>query len=93
MISLDERYLKNSISTFIIEVDGNSRTLGLKHKDKLIVDRARDPRPADLVLLVVNNAFVMERFDPEKMPEQNHDSGNFVWGVVTTVIREFKAGR
>lgn len=92
MISLDERYLANSISTFIIEVEGSSSTLGLKHKDKLIIDRARDPKSDELVLMVINNAFVIERFDPKKMPVQNHDNGNFVWGVVITVIREFKAG-
>ena len=47
-------------------------------------------RPGDLVLLVIQNEFKLTFFSPQELKKQDLDSGDFVWGVVMTLLREFK---
>jgi DNA polymerase V len=89
-LSLDEKYLQNRPATFIIEAVGESRPLGIRPKDKLLIDRSLDPKEGDLVLLVINNEFVVNRFSRQLLKNQDPETGDFVWGVITTLLREFK---
>lgn len=88
-LSLDERYLSNRPATFIIEAAGDSGPLGIKKGDKLLIDRSLHPREGQLVLLVINNEFQVRRFSQKFLQNADPECGDFVWGVITTLIREF----
>jgi hypothetical protein len=90
ILSLDERYNIGAPSIFIIAASGNSAPLGIKSGDKFIVDRSLKPRKNELVLLVVNCEFKFTHFLPEQLKNQDPDSGDFIWGVVTTILRELR---
>lgn len=89
-LSLDERYLTNKPATFIIEVDGEAPHLEVKKGDKLLIDRSLKPRENDLVLLVINNEFTLKKFSWKMLEGQDPETGNFLWGVVKTQIREHR---
>lgn len=89
-LSLDERYLTNPPATFIIQVVGESKALGVRPKDRLIIDRSLTPKEGQLVLLVIKNQFEICLFSRKMLEGQDSESGDFVWGVVTTLLREFK---
>jgi DNA polymerase V len=89
-LSLDERYLTNRPATFIIEAAGESKALGIRKGDKFIIDRSLHPREGQLVLLVIRNEFQVQRFSRKLLEGQDPESGDFVWGVITTLLREFK---
>lgn len=90
ILSLDERYQIGAPSVFIIEASGHSPSLGIKSKDKFIIDRALKPLRGELVLLVVNGEFKLSHFLPEQLKNDNPDTGDFIWGVITTLLREFR---
>ncbi len=87
-LSLDARYLQNKPSLFIIQVDGDSARLRVRMGDKLLVDRSKSPRDGQLVLLVVGNEFKLERYTPNLLKNYDSETGDFIWGVGTTLIRE-----
>lgn len=87
-LSLDDRYLQNKPSLFIIQVDSDSVRLRVRRGDKLLIDRSKHPREGQLVLLVVNNEFKLERFSTSLLKTNDPEYGNFIWGVVSTLIRE-----
>lgn|GEM_PF-1473825 len=89
-LSLDERYLRNKPSLFIIEASTDAPSLGVKKEDKLLIDRSLRPNEGQLVLLVLNNEFTLQKFSRERFKSSDPESGDFVWGVVTTLLREFK---
>lgn len=90
VLSLDKRYLTNRPATFIIEAKGDSKFLGIKSGDKLIIDRSLNPQEDDTVLLVVRNEFQVSRFKRAMTEGHDPENGDFVWGVVTTLIRELR---
>lgn len=89
-LSLDERYLTNPPATFIIQAAGDSRMLGIKAGDRLIIDRSLNPKEGQLVLMVINNEFVVDRFSRNRIKGDDPENGDFVWGVITTLLREFR---
>jgi DNA polymerase V len=88
-LSLDMRYLTNRPSLFIVEAAKDSKPLGIVKGDKLLIDRSLSPKDGQLCLLVINNEFLLQKFSHKLIHNQNPESGDFVWGVVTTLIREF----
>lgn len=88
-LSLDERYQIGRPSIFIIEATEDSRSLDIRKGDKFLVDRAITPKEGQLSLMVISNQFVVRNFFRKMPQEQNMETGDFVWGVVTTLIREF----
>ena len=89
-LSLDERYLTNRPSLFIIEVDFDSLVLGVRKGDRLLIDRSLHPKKGQLCLMVIRDEFKLSFFEPPKFKEQDPECGDFVWGVVTTLFREFQ---
>lgn len=87
-LSLDDRYLQNKPSLFIIQADSDSVRLRVRRGDKLLIDRSKHPREGQLILMVVGNEFKLERFSSNIVKLGNAESGDFIWGVVTTLIRE-----
>lgn len=90
ILSLDERYQVGAPSVFIIAASGSSHALGIKSGDKFIIDRSLKPQRGELVLLVVNGEFKFSHFSPEQLKNSHPDSGDFIWGVVTTLLREMR---
>jgi DNA polymerase V len=88
-LSLDERYLTNRPSLFIIEASGDSPTLGITKGDKLLIDRSINPRDGQRVLLVINNEFKIQKYSSKLLEGHDPETGDFVWGVITTMIREY----
>ncbi len=91
-LSLDERYLTNRPSLFIIEASGDSKFLGIMKGDKLLIDRSLRPSEGQLCLLVLNNQFQLQKFSWKMLEGQDPETGDFLWGVVTTLLREFNRG-
>ncbi len=89
-LSLDERYLTNRPSLFIIEAATDARHLGVKKGDKLLIDRSLRPKDGQLVLLVISNQFALREFSWKMIEGHDPETGDFVWGVITTLLREFK---
>lgn len=92
MTSLDQRYHFEDPALFVIEVQGDSQDLGLRKRDKLIINRAMRPEEGQLVLMVISNRFSLRRFSQAFIHQQDPEKGDFVWGVVTTLLRQFKEG-
>lgn len=88
-LSLDERYLTNKPSLFIIESTGESKSLGIKKGDKLLIDRSLQPKEDQLCLFVINNEFQLKRYSHQMHLTLDTSSEDFIWGVVTTLLREF----
>lgn len=91
-LSLDERYLTNRPSLFIIEAAEDSKFLNILKGDKLLIDRSITPKEGQLCLLVINNQFQLRKFSWKMIKAQDYETGDFVWGVVTTLFREFNRG-
>jgi DNA polymerase V len=89
-LSLDERYLTNKPSLFIIESSQDSKTLGIFKGDKLLIDRSMKPLEGQLCLFVISNEFQLQRFSRFMLKREDPENGDFVWGVVTTLLREFQ---
>lgn len=88
-LSLDERYLTNRPSLFVVELGTNQDKLSLKKGDRCLIDRSLHPRAQDLVLLVIEDHFELHYFSPQ-VEKRLKEGDNFLWGVVTTLIREFR---
>jgi SOS-response transcriptional repressor LexA len=88
-LSLDERYLTNRPSLFIIESGGDSKPLGIIKGDKLLIDRSLSPKEGQLCVCVIQNQFQILKFSSKLLQGQDPETGDFVWGVITTLIREF----
>jgi SOS-response transcriptional repressor LexA len=88
-LSLDERYLTNKPSLFMIESAGDSKSLGIVKGDKLLIDRSLSPKEGQLCVCVIQNQFQILKFSSKLLQGQDPETGDFVWGVITTLIREF----
>jgi hypothetical protein len=91
-LSLDERYLIQRPSLFMIESAGDSKLLGILKGDKLLIDRSLRPKEGQLCLLVISNQFQLQKFSWKMIANQDPETGDFLWGVVTTLLREFHLG-
>lgn len=88
-LSLDERFLVQAPSVFIVQAAADSPSLGIKRNDLLIIDRSLSPKEGQLVLLVIHNNFQLSIFSFKKLMGQDPEAGDFLWGVVTASIREY----
>lgn len=89
-LSLDERYLTNRPSLFIVELSTNIPKLALIKGDKYLIDRSLNPRDGDLTLFVIEDQFELNIYSEEIRKRLSRGEDNFVWGVVTTLLREFR---
>ncbi len=89
-LSLDERYLTNRPSLFIIEVSSDLKDLGIQKGDKLLIDRSLTPREGQLVLLVQSSEFRLQNYSKKILQGHDPEVGDFIWGVVTTLLRELR---
>jgi len=101
ILSLDEYLISHPESSFLLKVSGDSMVgEGIKPGDLVIVDRARQPKNGDVVVVEVDGQWTMKYFRkrgseiileaanhnyPPVKPRQEVKLG----GVVTAVIRKY----
>jgi SOS-response transcriptional repressor LexA len=88
--SLDDLILNDRKSTFIIRVSGKKKRLNLVPGDFLVVDKNLPLMKGKLALLVVNNKFHIDLVNEEFLKNHDPENGNFIWGMVKTIVRELK---
>jgi DNA polymerase V len=99
-LSLDQRFIRNRLSTFIVRTAGASlRDIGIFADDYLVVDRSRTPHHGDVVIAIVDGGFVAKRFSQHQgliqlmsanpnYPPIPWQEGCEIWGIVTSVHRD-----
>lgn len=101
VLSLDQRAIRNPYSTFFWRAKGDeSRILGIRDGDLLLVDRAEEPQHGDLAVCVIDREFRIRRIRrwgkvlvpaPLRRSEKVDPlEATEVWGVIVLVIRELK---
>ena len=100
-LELNRHLIQHQNTTFFIQVTGNSmKDAGIQENDLLIVDKSLSPTHNKIVIAVVNNEFTVKRLkfinnEAYLVPENKDynptkvEEGTYIWGVVTSVIRQF----
>lgn len=88
--SLDAHHLYDRNSTYIIRVKGKRQRLNLKARDLLIVNRDLPFAVGKIALVVVKNRFQIQEVTEEFLNRHDPDAGDFIWGMVQTVVRELE---
>jgi DNA polymerase V len=103
-LDLNEHLVSHPASTFFVRVSGNSMiNAGINDKDILVVDRSLDAKHNDVVIAVLNGELTVKRLQRSASsvslkPENpdyplihiSPDMEFSLWGVVTSVIHQFK---
>lgn len=89
-ISLDQLFLHDRNSVFIMRLTGKKQRLGLKPGDKMIVNRALPFQIEKLALVVIKGEFEVQLVSQEFLDAHEPESGNFIWGMIQTIIRELE---
>lgn len=90
VFSLDELILADRKSTFVVRVKGKKKRLNLCPGDILVVDKNLPLEKDKLGVLVVNGKFSIDMVSEEFIRNNDPENGNFVWGMVSTIVRELK---
>ena len=102
LVNINSHLIRNEIATYIFRVKGNAMIdAGIFDGDVLIVDRSIEPKHNDIVLVTLNNEFLMKRLykraglikliseNPIYPPLVIREKDDFaVWGVVTNSIHK-----
>lgn len=63
VMRLDQYLIEHPASTFMVRVSGDSMIeAGIQPNDLVIVERQRSPKPNDIVIALVDDAWTMKRF-------------------------------
>jgi DNA polymerase V len=100
-LSLDEKFLKNSNSTFFVRASGDSMSPEIKEKDILIVDRSIEPTHNSIVAVFFNGNPICKRivfrypkkiltsFNSKYKPIEVSDEDDLqIFGVVIGLARD-----
>ena len=99
-VDLNRQLIARPLSTFVLQVSGDSMTgAGIHDGDLLVVDRSLDPRPGRVVVAVLDGAFTLKRLtrhrgrlrleaaNPAYPALELHRCGDVqIWGVAIHVI-------
>lgn len=100
-ISLDQHLVPHPLSTFILRVGSDAlASTGVRTGDELLVDRAVDPRPGRLLIVVIDGEHRLGRFDivdGQAMLVTDLETTPLTadvtpWGVATIAIRHLPGG-
>lgn len=103
-LDLNEKLVEHPGATFFVRVSGESMlNAGIRDGDTLVVDRSLEARNQDIVIAVIDNEFTVKRLvyratrpwlipcNPEFSEiELTEDMDTIIWGVVTSVIHQFR---
>ncbi len=90
VFSLDSMILNDRKSTFLVRVKGKRKRLNLWPGDILVVNKNLQLQKNKLGVLVVNGKFCIDIVTEEFIRQNDPENGNFVWGMIQTVVREFR---
>ena len=90
VFSLDSMILNDRKSTFLVRVKGKRKRLNLWPVDILVVNKNLQLQKNKLGVLVVNGKFCIDIVTEEFIRQNDPENGNFVWGMIQTVVREFR---
>lgn len=84
-LNLHELLVPHAASTYFMRITNNDwRAIGVFAHDIAIVDRALQPAVHDIAVWLHEGEFALSRYN--QIPH-----GAVVWGVVTSIIHQFKA--
>ncbi len=100
LVDINSHLIRNEIATYIFRVKGNAMIdAGIFDGDVLVVDRSIEPKHNDIVLVTLNNEFIVKRLfkragvvkliseNPIYPPIVIKEKDDFaIWGVVTNSI-------
>lgn len=103
-LDLNDLLIKNPAATFFVRVAGDSMTgVGINDNDILVVDRSLEPVHGKIIIAAINGELTVKRLiktdtscrlvaeNPNYPPiEVTEDLSCVVWGVVTSVIHQFR---
>lgn len=103
-LDLNSYMIRHKASTFVFTVQGDSMIgVGIFDGDKLVVDRAVEPRHQHIVVAVINNDYTVKTLfkwrgvielraeNPSYRPIRFKDTDELqIWGVVVGILRRFK---
>jgi DNA polymerase V len=102
-LDLNELVVKNPVSTFYLNVDGESmQGAGISSGDIVVVDKSLQPKSGDIVVAAVDGDFTLKHIKlegknkawlvaahPDYPPIALHEAIDVsIWGVVTYVIHK-----
>jgi DNA polymerase V len=102
-LDLNELLIQNPAATFFVRVAGDSmKDAGINHGDILVVDRSLAAANGKIIIAIVNGDLTVKRLvrnetfcrlvaaNPDyRDVEITEDTDFNVWGVVTSVVRQF----
>lgn len=84
-IDLNKLLIANSVSTYFMRVAGDEwQAVGIFAHDIIVIDRALAARTNDLVVWILDDDFAVS-------PRHALSTGATVWGVVTSVIHQYRS--
>lgn len=90
VFSLDTLLLHDRKSTFLVKVKGKKKRLNLWPGDILVVNKNLALEKNKLGVLVVNGKFAIDIVTEDFIKKNDPENGNFVWGMIQTVVRELR---
>lgn len=103
-LDLNEHLVQHPSATFFVRVNGDSMIgVGIHHNDILVVDKSLSPKHGSIVIAVLNGELTVKTLeyrnnDPFLVPANpsypitsiTSEMEFSIWGVVTSVIHQFK---
>jgi DNA polymerase V len=103
-LDLNQHLIQHPSATFFVRASGESMiNAGINNNDLLVVDRSLEPKHKDIVIAALNGELTVKRLHlagkkvalkPENpdypMIEVTEEMAFLIWGVVTSVIHQYK---
>lgn len=103
-LDINDLLIRNPAATFFVRAAGDSMTgVGINDNDILVVDRSLEPVHGKIIIAAINGELTVKRLvktdqccrlvaeNPNYPPiEITEDLSCVVWGIVTSVIHQFK---
>jgi DNA polymerase V len=103
-LDLNQHLIENPNTTFLVKTSGDSmKNAGINSNDILVVDRSIEPKHSSIVIAALNGELTVKRLHIEgknitlkaENPEYpsiiiTEEMDFLIWGVVTSVIHEFR---
>ncbi len=90
IFSLDDQIIPDRKSIFLIRVKGKKKRLNLCPGDILVVDKGLSLEANKLAVLVIKGKFAIDLVSEEFLKKHDPENGDFIWGMIRTIVRELK---
>ena len=90
LFSLDDQIFPDRKSIFLIRVKGKKKRLNLLPGDILVVDKGLPLDKDKLAILVIKGKFAIDLVSAEFLKKHDPENGDFIWGMIRTIVRELK---